>query len=1479
MIFEAKARSREVTVVALREAGQVSRLSFTMLPTTPMLKMMAAWCAHNGVPEASVTFVCGQPLRATDTLEALGWAGPVTVHACQTEKSEGEPKHEKSEDASPDKISVRVVAFDEDGRHEVRFKMRQDTCFAKLMETWCENYGIETSEAAFEYMGRSIRKEDTLASLGWSFSMGTPEIEAKPCDQNDKVTVNVVAWGEDGRNVLDFKMRPSTPLGGVFEAWCQHHDISAADVLFTHQGAHLKPQQSPKDLAWKGMLDIEAIPRQLNGGRKSCLARTNSTEQSEISSQSKPTPATLDEKIDIQVVALAEGGENIVDFKMKHSSAFEKMMKAWCKHQGLNEAEAIFEFNGRVLKANDTPEGCGWSRSDGAMKITAKPKEEAPVSSTRAATQGVPATALETAGETSPPVSAASVASSDEKIDIQVVALAEGGENITDFKMKRSSAFEKMMKAWCKHQGLNEAEAIFEFNGRVLKANDTPEGCGWSRSDGAMKITAKPKEEAPVSSTRAATQGVPATALETAGEPSPPVAAASVASSDEKIDIQVVALAEGGENIVDFKMKRGSAFEKMMKAWCKHQGLNEAEAIFEFNGRVLKPNDTPEGCGWSRSDGAMKIAAKPKEEAPVFSTRAATQGVPATVLDTIGETSPPVSAASVASSDEKIDIQVVALAEGGENIVDFKMKHSSAFEKMMKAWCKHQGLNEAEAIFEFNGRVLKANDTPEGCGWSRSDGAMKITAKPKEEAPVSSTRAATQGVPATALETAGETSPPVSAASVASSDEKIDIQVVALAEGGENIVDFKMKHSSAFEKMMKAWCKHQGLNEAEAIFEFNGRVLKANDTPEGCGWSRSDGAMKITAKPKEEAPVSSTRAASQGVPATVLDTIGETSPPVSAASVASSDEKIDIQVVALAEGGENIVDFKMKRGSAFEKMMKAWCKHQGLNEADAIFEFNGRVLGPNDTPEGCGWSCSDGAMKITAKPKEEAPVSSTGSASQGVPATVLDTIGETSPPVSAASVASSDEKISIQVVALAEGGENITDFKMKRSSAFEKMMKAWCKHQGLNEAEAIFEFNGCVLKPNDTPEGCGWSRSDGAMKITAKPKEEAPVSRTGSASQGVPATALDTAGDAIPPVSAASVASSDEKIDIQVVALAEGGENIVDFKMKRGSAFEKMMKAWCKHQGLNEAEAIFEFNGRVLGPNDTPEGCGWSRSDGAMKITAKPKEEAPVSSTGSASQGVPATVLDTMGETSPPVSAASVASSDEKMSIQVVALAEGGENIVDFKMKRGSAFQKMMKAWCKHQGLNEAEAIFEFNGRVLKPNDTPEGCGWSRSDGAMKITAKPKEEAPVSSTCSASQEGVRSIDVSGDETLSVPETANTSLAAAGSGDCSVEVVADGIDGPNIVAFKMRPGTSFGKMMKAWCAHHGVPQEQVCFRLGSRELGASDTPSAVAPGEVKLTVRATPLASSSSAKRPSTAAATSAGPERKAKVRKVGMVQN
>ena len=46
----------------------------------------------------------------------------------------------------------------------------------------------------------------------------------------------------------------------------------------------------------------------------------------------------------------------------------------------------------------------------------------------------------------------------------------------------------------------------------------------------------------------------------------------------------------------------------------------------------------------------------------------------------------------------------------------------------------------------------------------------------------------------------------------------------------------------------------------------------------------------------------------------------------------------------------------------------------------------------------------------------------------------------------------------------------------------------------------------------------------------------------------------------------------------------------------------------------------------------------------------------------------------------------------------------------------------------------------------------------------------------------------------------------------------VKMVQIGSKNDHVMSFRMRGETSFGKLMRAWCSHHGVPLEKLCISM-------------------------------------------------------------
>merc|ERR1719414_1366701 len=67
------------------------------------------------------------------------------------------------------------------------------------------------------------------------------------------------------------------------------------------------------------------------------------------------------------------------------------------------------------------------------------------------------------------------------------------------------------------------------------------------------------------------------------------------------------------QNALDFKMRSGTLFDKMMNAWCRHHGVDMSQAKFLLGDRELLPGDSPQSVGWTPADGCLTIQAMPRK--------------------------------------------------------------------------------------------------------------------------------------------------------------------------------------------------------------------------------------------------------------------------------------------------------------------------------------------------------------------------------------------------------------------------------------------------------------------------------------------------------------------------------------------------------------------------------------------------------------------------------------------------------------------------------------------------------------------------------------------------------------------------------------------------------------------------------------------------------------------------------------------------
>ncbi|CAE8634540.1 unnamed protein product [Polarella glacialis] len=1341
---------------------------------------------------------------------------------------------------------VRVVAKCSDGESTLRFRVAPHAPLGKLMATWCRRQGLSRTAVRFATAdGRELNAEDAVAKVQGP-SPQTFEILAHPvvgdaalasqqlgqaavaaaqtaaeststarpagaAGRQDRVQVRIAAEGLLRSQLpaaktpspvqvpqgggLSFWTKLVAPLGKVLAAWCKHHGFQSDDVFVAANGREVLADETAASRGWApgSQVIFSAVRRSDSAAIERVLATQSLAAPApavQEASSAAFRPAGVAEKASSRAVGPEGSGPPVqadpadgrtlirvldgraagasckdAEFRMRPSTSFERMMMAWCQGAGLSMTSVRFELlAGQGLAAGDlqrtdTPGGRGWWPGKGELRVRAILL--APFAADAAEGKPVQVQAEE---RTVQPVPTS-------KLDVKVVAQSAEFESVAvDFKMGLTTTFHKMMKAWCDHNSLPMDAASFELEGKTLAAEDSFASLGFHKLAGSPVV-------------------IHAFQIQSTTD-SPQENKTTTGSVDcDKIQVKVVA--DGGDgdgpNVVDFKMKLDTLFEKMMKAWCKHHQVELSEVVFEIEGRELRPEDSPGTCGWTLSKGTLMVQARPREATdPVQETAPADT----TAADTKPSVQTPDSASAAPKADskhsgpsEKVNVQVVADDDGGLNTVDFKMKLATPFDKMMKAWCKHNGVELSEAIFEIEGRELLPDDCPDSLGWTVSKGTLVVQARPREVGdPAQEAQMLGPTASDSTISCLGEADtqpgvPLLPSPQVSGSDDKLEVHVVSWGEDGQNMIDFKMKVDTPFDNVIQAWCEHHEITQSEAIFAIEGCELHPGETPTSCGWTLSKGTLVVQARPRE-----------------ATDPDQETAPADTTAAAPTDSknsdvsETVNVQVVADGDDGENVVDFNMKLTTPFDKMMKAWCKHNGVELSEAIFEIGERELQPDDCPDSLGWTLSKGTLVVQARPREDqetAPADTTVADSIGAGSCEADTKPSMQTPVLASAVPATDsknsvliEKVSVQVVADGDEGQNVVDFSMKLTTPFDKMMKAWCKHSNVELSEAIFKIEGRELQPDDCPDSLGWTVSKGTLVVQARPREvgdqgqkTAPADATevdsmlslGAGSDWADTKrSLQTIGSGSAAAATDSLASKiSEKLHVQVVADGDEGQHVLDFRMSLDTQFDKMMKAWSKHNGVELSEVIFEIEGRELQPEDSPSTCGWSLSKGTLVLQAGPREALDPDQETAPADTTAADSISVCSEQVPgpmPSAASKAVGNDakappgavEKIDVRIVADGVEGQNVTNIKMKPNTPFDKMMSAWCKQYDIPRSSARFVLQVQVdgameaasseaaepreLLAEDSPASCGWtSAAQGQLLVRAIPKnhQESPA----------------------------------------------------------------------------------------------------------------------------------------------------
>merc|ERR1712054_178449 len=123
---------------------QGSEVQFKIKKTTPLRKLMDAYCSRLGLQASQVRFmVDGERIGPDDTAEKLGLEDEDLIDVAMEQTGGGDAAPAGEGAAAAAHIQLKVK--DQQGS-EVQFKIKKTTPLRKLMDPYCSRLGLQASQ-------------------------------------------------------------------------------------------------------------------------------------------------------------------------------------------------------------------------------------------------------------------------------------------------------------------------------------------------------------------------------------------------------------------------------------------------------------------------------------------------------------------------------------------------------------------------------------------------------------------------------------------------------------------------------------------------------------------------------------------------------------------------------------------------------------------------------------------------------------------------------------------------------------------------------------------------------------------------------------------------------------------------------------------------------------------------------------------------------------------------------------------------------------------------------------------------------------------------------------------------------------------------------------------------------------------------------------------------------------------------------------
>jgi small ubiquitin-related modifier len=264
---------------------------------------------------------------------------------------------------------------------------------------------------------------------------GAPDLQLKQ-DNNDSGHINIKVKDQNENEVF-FKIKKTTKLSKVFNAYCTRKSIQRESVRFLLDGSRVQGEDTPKSLDMEDGDMIESVLEQAGG---------DATPQpvAQVHTKGDDTPSHSS-AIDIKIID-DKGHE--FPFKIKRTCKFSKIFEAYTDIQSLNSCHVCFTFNDIKICGEETPQYHGTEYGDVIYAST-----------------------WEIYGSTRDFESLLTIGIND----LRVLDTNAPEDLKLLFKAKRSIQLGKVFDIWKRSQSLGHQEAHFLYNGGRVQEEATPD--------------------------------------------------------------------------------------------------------------------------------------------------------------------------------------------------------------------------------------------------------------------------------------------------------------------------------------------------------------------------------------------------------------------------------------------------------------------------------------------------------------------------------------------------------------------------------------------------------------------------------------------------------------------------------------------------------------------------------------------------------------------------------------------------------------------------------------------------------------------------------------------------------------------------------------------------------------------------------------------------------------------------------------------